>query len=88
MDFCTGADVLIHDAQYRSDDVPEKVGWGHSVLRDTCRLARAAAVDELVLFHHDPERTDEALDAMQKQARSWLGAHDVECRAAYEGLTL
>jgi len=86
--FCSGADVLIHDAQYRTADVPQKAGWGHSVLRDTCRLARAAAVDQLVFFHHDPERTDAAIDAMQKQARRWLDPHDVACNAAYEGLTL
>jgi ribonuclease BN (tRNA processing enzyme) len=88
VDFCAGADVLIHDAQYRAEDVPEKAGWGHSILRDTCRLARSAAVDRLVLFHHDPERTDDALDAMQEQAQAWLAPHDVECSAAYEGLTL
>jgi len=88
VDFCSGADVLVHDAQYRADDVPEKAGWGHSILRDACRLAREAAVDHLVFFHHDPERTDEALEAMQEQARDWLAPHDIDCTAAYEGLTL
>jgi ribonuclease BN (tRNA processing enzyme) len=86
--FCGGADVLIHDAQYRTEDVPAKAGWGHSVLRKTCRLAREAGVSHLVFFHHDPQRTDEALDAMQKQARDWLAPHGVDCTAAYEGLTL
>jgi ribonuclease BN (tRNA processing enzyme) len=88
VDFCAGADVLIHDAQYRSEDVPEKAGWGHSILRDTCRLTRTAAVDHLVFFHHDPERDDDALDAMQTQARRWLDPHAITCSAAYEGLTL
>jgi ribonuclease BN (tRNA processing enzyme) len=86
--FCEGADVLVHDAQYRSADVPEKAGWGHSALRDVCRLARAAEVGHLVLFHHDPARTDAALDAMQERARDRLSAHDIGCTAAYEGLTL
>lgn len=88
VEFCAGADVLIHDAQYVWDDLPEKSGWGHSVLRDVCRLAREAEVDHLVLFHHDPDRNDEALDAMQEEARSRLSEHGTDCTAAYEGLSL
>mgnify|MGYP006280260993 CR=1 FL=1 len=86
--FCAGADVLIHDAQYLREDVPEKSGWGHSILRDVCRLAQAAEVNHLVFFHHDPDRSDETLDAMQAEARERLDEHGIECTAAYEGLTL
>lgn len=86
--FCEEADVLVHDAQYRQDDVPEKSGWGHSILPDVCELAEAADVGHLVLFHHDPDRTDDELDAMQKQARERLGPAGIECTAAHEGLTL
>jgi phosphoribosyl 1,2-cyclic phosphodiesterase len=86
--FCSGADVLVHDAQYVLEDMPEKSGWGHSVLRDVCRLAQEAEVGHLAFFHHDPERSDEALDAMQEDARKRLETHGIECTAAYEGLTL
>jgi hypothetical protein len=41
-----------------------------------------------VFFHHDPDRSDEALDAMQAQGREWLAPHDIDCTAAHEGLTL
>ena len=85
--FCQGADVLLHDAMYLWDDVPEKSGWGHSILRDACRLAREAEVGHLVLFHHDPERTDDALEAMEEQARNSLEQYGIECTAAYEGLS-
>ena len=88
VEFCTGADVLVHDAQYIQDDLPEKSGWGHSILRDVCRLAREAEVNHLVLFHHDPDRHDDALDAMQKRAQDNLSEHDIDCTAAHEGLTL
>jgi len=86
--FCAGADVLVHDAQYLREDVPEKSGWGHSILRDVCRLAREAEVGHLVLFHHDPERSDEALDSMQEKAQERLSSNGIDCTAAYEGLTL
>jgi ribonuclease BN (tRNA processing enzyme) len=84
--FCRGADVLCHDAQYLDDDMPAKHGWGHSCLRNTCRLAIDAGVRHLVFFHHDPDRTDDQLDAMQASARRFLEPYGIACTAAYEGL--
>ena len=86
--FCAGADVLCHDAQYRADEMPLRRGWGHSQLPDVCRLAEKAGVGHLVLFHHDPLRTDEALDALLCEARARLEPSGIACTAAYEGLVL
>lgn len=86
--FCVGADILCHDAQYIDDDLPQKAGWGHSRVRRVCELAIAAHVKHLVLFHHDPERTDEALDHIQEQAQAYLYDHNITCSVAYEGLAI
>jgi ribonuclease BN (tRNA processing enzyme) len=88
--FCWQADVLIHDAQYLEEDMPHKHGWGHSLVSQACALAVMAEVKHLVLFHHDPERSDAALDAIQAAARCWLHtqAPHMRCTAAYEGLTI
>lgn len=88
--FCKGADVLIHDAQYRLADMPAKKGWGHSVVDRVRELALEARVKQLVLFHHDPDRTDAELDALQRTSESWFSDRNVEliCRVAYEGLEL
>jgi phosphoribosyl 1,2-cyclic phosphodiesterase len=88
--FCYKADVLIHDAQYLEQDMPHKRGWGHSLVSQACDLALAAEARHLILFHHDPDRTDEELDAIQEKARLWFQAHnpDISCTVAYEGLTL
>ena len=55
-----------------------------------CALAAAAQVKHLILFHHDPERTDDEIDAIQDMARAWLQTQDqpVQCTAAYEGLVV
>jgi phosphoribosyl 1,2-cyclic phosphodiesterase len=53
--------VLIHDAMYTGTEYMEHRGWGHSSYRDAVDFAIAAEVETLVLFHHDPERTDEGL---------------------------
>ena len=59
-----GADLLIHDAQYTEQEYGERVGWGHSSIAHTVAFARQAEVGKLMLFHHGPRRTDDALDEM------------------------
>jgi phosphoribosyl 1,2-cyclic phosphodiesterase len=79
-----GADILIYDAQYTPEEYPSKVGWGHSTWEAGAELARAAGVPQLVLFHHDPMRTDAQLDALEAAARAALPG----TVAAREGLVL
>ena len=87
--FCKGADVLIHDAQYTERDMPQKRGWGHSQVSQARDLAVAAQVKHLVLFHHDPNRTDDELDVIQDDVRAWLKKNGrIACTVAFEGLNL
>jgi phosphoribosyl 1,2-cyclic phosphodiesterase len=79
-----GADILIYDAQYTPEEYPSKVGWGHSTWEAGAELARAAGVPQLVLFHHDPMRSDAQLDALEAAARAALPG----TVAAREGLVL
>jgi ribonuclease BN (tRNA processing enzyme) len=90
VDFCRGADVLIHDSQYRREDMPAKRGWGHSVVDRVREMALEAEVKQLVLFHHDPDRTDAELDDLDRESTAWFRERDPEliCRVAYEGLEL
>lgn len=86
--FCAGADVLCHDAQYLAAEAAIRRGWGHSTVEETCALAVAAGARHLVLTHHDPDRTDDAIDAIEGQARAFLAPHGIACTAAYEGLVI
>jgi phosphoribosyl 1,2-cyclic phosphodiesterase len=79
-----GADILIYDSQYTPEEYPSKVGWGHSTWLAGAELARAAGVPQLVLFHHDPNRTDAQLAAIEAQARVELPG----TVAAREGMVL
>ena len=90
VEFCWRADVLIHDAQYLESDMPHKHGWGHSLVSQVRELAAAAEVKHLILYHHDPERTDDDLDIIQAESRLWLQrCHpEVKCTVAFEGLTI
>jgi len=69
-----GADVLVYDAQYLPDEYagragPSRLGWGHSTYEAGVELARTAGVSQLVLFHHDTLRTDDAVEAIEERAR-------------------
>jgi len=57
--------LLIHDAQYTEDDMPHKHGWGHSLISQVRQLAVDAEVGTLVMFHHDPDRSDAQLDEIK-----------------------
>jgi phosphoribosyl 1,2-cyclic phosphodiesterase len=65
--FCREVDVLIHDAQYLPDDMPQKHGWGHSLVPQVRQLALDAEVGCLVMFHHDPDRSDAEIDFIQQE---------------------
>ena len=88
--FCQGADLLIHDSQYLESDLPLKYGWGHSVISQVRELAAAAQVKHLILFHHDPDRTDDDLDVIQVESNEWFrrNASQTKCTVAYEGLSI
>jgi phosphoribosyl 1,2-cyclic phosphodiesterase len=83
-----GADVLIHDAQYTSEEYEEKVGWGHSAYSHTMLLAEAASVGKLVTFHHDPSHTDADLDAFHAGAQNECRGLNTTLVAGKEGLRL
>lgn len=63
-----GADVLVHDSQYTPEEYVTRVGWGHSSVDHAVRYARAAGAERLVLFHHDPLRSDDELAALGARA--------------------
>lgn len=88
--FAAGVTVLIHDAQYDEPEMTQKRGWGHSSLQSVLDLGRQAETPHLVLFHHDPDRDDDALDAFGARARGWLEQQRCPTRAtvAHEGLVL
>lgn len=87
--FCQGADLLIHDAEYTPGEYAQRQGWGHSHWLDAARLARAAGVGLLGLFHHNQERTDQGLDELLADCRRELSRPgDPACAALSPGWTL
>jgi phosphoribosyl 1,2-cyclic phosphodiesterase len=63
-DLMRGADLLVHDAQFLDGERPVAVDYGHATVQDCIRLATVCGARALLLFHHSPARTDDALDGI------------------------
>jgi phosphoribosyl 1,2-cyclic phosphodiesterase len=88
VEFIGGADVLIHDAMYLDQIIQARAGWGHSTPRQAVDLAREGRCRRLILFHHEPEHDDTALDRLVNETRDYAArvAPGLEVEAAVEGL--
>ncbi|WP_336921944.1 MBL fold metallo-hydrolase [Aquipuribacter sp. SD81] len=62
LELLDGVDLLVHGAQFLDHERPRAVDYGHCTVQEAVDLAVACRVRSLVLFHHSPARTDEALD--------------------------
>jgi phosphoribosyl 1,2-cyclic phosphodiesterase len=74
VEFSKNATILIHDAQFTEKDV--LVGWGHSTVTEALDNARRIKPKITLLTHHDPERNDDeifALDAEYKARQEYKG---------------
>jgi len=69
LQFLEGCDLLILDAQYSRAEYVEHIGWGHGCIDDSVTFALRAGVEQLILFHHDPNHDDAEIDAMLAEAR-------------------
>jgi phosphoribosyl 1,2-cyclic phosphodiesterase/CheY-like chemotaxis protein len=86
-EFLAGADLLIHDAQYRASEYESKIGWGHSTIEYVIAMAQLAEVKSVALTHHDPLRDDDTIDKEVAEIREQLKAQgaSLEVFAAAEG---
>jgi phosphoribosyl 1,2-cyclic phosphodiesterase len=78
-----GVDVLIEDAQFLAHERPRAVDYGHATIDEAITLAEKVNAKSLVLFHHGPHRTDEALDQIRTEFCSTGFA-----TVAHEGMVL
>lgn len=66
------ADVLIYDSTYSDEEYSNpkspKIGWGHSTWQEAIKVAKAANVKTLVIYHHDPAHNDDYLDRVGEEA--------------------
>ena len=86
--FARGADLLIHDAEFTSEEYldgnPPRQGWGHSTWEMAVETALAAGAKKLALTHHNARHDDAFLEDIERRAQALFPA----AMMAREGLTL
>jgi phosphoribosyl 1,2-cyclic phosphodiesterase len=87
--FFQGADVLIHDSQYTAAEFEKHLGWGHSSYEHAINIANKAGIKKLILFHHDPNRTDGELEKLEWHYQKCIADKtSMEVMMAREGLLI
>ncbi|MHB8092315.1 MAG: MBL fold metallo-hydrolase [Syntrophales bacterium] len=89
-DFIRGANVIIADSAYTSEEYLAKKGWGHGTYEYCIEMAKKAEVPSLYFTHHEPLRSDDELDRIKKQleARFSSSPGTPLLYMAYEGLEI
>jgi phosphoribosyl 1,2-cyclic phosphodiesterase len=82
MELVSDVDLLLHDAQYTSAELAERASWGHSAAQYCLTLAQHCQVRRVLLFHHDPSRTDDQVLALRDQLAA---ENDMPVEVAIEG---
>lgn len=72
IEFIRNTDCLIYDSTYSDEEFEKYAGWGHSTWQQAARLAQAAKVEQLALFHHHPYINDTDLHAREKELKEIL----------------
>jgi CheY-like chemotaxis protein len=87
VDFLSGADLVIHDAQFTAAELSTRRNWGHSSLEYAVDVCVAAGAKHLAFMHHDPDRSDEEVEQLESagQARARAQGSDLQVSAAAEG---
>ncbi len=62
------ADVAIYDAMFTEEEFAQRPDWGHSTWNEGVKLSNMANCKKLVIFHHDPSRTDDEMDVIAAEA--------------------
>jgi phosphoribosyl 1,2-cyclic phosphodiesterase len=85
LELADGVDLLVHDAQYTQPEFAKKSTWGHCTFEYALWVAKRANVGSVALFHHDPMRTDDALDETLECCQMWADRSGFDVFAAHEG---
>ena len=87
IDFVRGTDMLVADTTYLEHEYASREGWGHATVERVVERAVEAEVQNLYLFHHDPDQDDDAIDRKLEVAQEMaqqLGS-ELHCVAPGEG---
>lgn len=90
IEFFSGCDLLIHEAQFTPEEYIDRVGWGHSSMSNAALLIQLCGIKHWIITHHDPGHTDEGLMQRLELQQEILRDCHIDCtvQMAYDGLKI
>ncbi len=87
VEFASGADLLVHDADYTQEEYKNRKTWGHSTYIQALELAMKGNVRSLGFFHHNQDRSDLEIDKIVRDSRKTIKSKGMKmnCFAVFQG---
>lgn len=79
------ADFVVYDSMFTPEQYKDRKHWGHSTTEDGVEVCMRAQARAMFMFHHNPERTDEELQAQLEVDRARFETDGFRIHAAAEG---
>lgn len=83
--FFSGCDFLIHEAQYSPEEYRQKEGWGHSSVTNAIAFIQQAKISRWMVVHHDPKHTDDDLYRLASESQTLLETNKIPCQSEWIG---
>ena len=84
LELMADADLVIYDCTYTEEELPERLGWGHSTWNEGVKLCQMAGAKRMAMYHYSPDYNDDQVRKMEREAKAaWPGVF-----AAKEGLEI
>lgn len=84
LELVRGVDVLLHDSQCTAEELPARAKYGHAAAEYAVELGIRGGARSVLLYHHDPLRTDDEVDGIVRRFRS----APIPVAAAHEGMVV
>ena len=88
LEFCRGAEILFHDAEFTPEEYDSVRQWGHSRYTDALDLALEAGVKKFGLFHLNQGRSDNEVDSIVEHCNRIVNEKDADLECFAVGMDM
>ena len=65
--FAINSNWIVWDGMFTNDELKNKAFWGHSTIEQGIEFFHNSGIENMLITHHDPSRTDDQLNVLSKE---------------------
>ena len=65
--FANNSNWIVWDGMFTNDELKNKSFWGHSTIEQGIEFFHNSGIENMLITHHDPSRTDDQLNVLSKE---------------------